>query len=60
MWFDEILTYYFRLPCIKKTVGLFDRYNGGKVKKIIFDGELTFVWVEYKTLSKVYRAQNTH
>ena len=49
------LKWFFSLPIIRKSVGVLDRYNRGKVHHIDFNGECTVVWVGYKTKSKAYR-----
>ena len=49
-----------KLPNIRKTVGLFDRYHKGKVKHIDFTyADHIIVWVQFKTKSKAYLASNS-
>ena len=47
---------YFHLPKINRSVGIFDSYGKGKVCHIDFNGELDVVWVQFKTMSKAFRA----
>lgn len=56
MLHNRFITNYFRLPVIRKTVGILDRYRKGIVKHIDFNGELHTVWIQFKNYSKAYRA----
>lgn len=47
---------YFTLPRINRPIGIFDRYNKGKVCHIDFNSELIIVWIQYKTVTKAFRA----
>jgi hypothetical protein len=47
--------WFYSLPVIEKIVGIYDRYNKGKAVNLIFNGEHTIVWIEYKTKTKAYR-----
>ena len=51
----DLLKHYFTLPPIHKTVGWLDKYGKGHVAHIDFQGELTFVWIQYKHYRKAYR-----
>ena len=48
------LTYYFSLPKIRKSVGIFDHYKNGRVCHIDFNGELYIVWVQFKSICKAF------
>ena len=51
----NFINWYFCLKPMRKNVGIFDRYNNGKVSMIEFDGECIIVWVTYKTKTIAYR-----
>ena len=48
------LQWYFRLPTISRSIGVSDNYHKGHVRQLDFYGELTVVWVEFKTMTKAY------
>ncbi len=50
------ITNYFNLPKINRSIGTCDSYGKGKVCHIDFNAELVVVWVQYKTVTKAFRA----
>jgi len=56
---NRFLYYYRKLPIIKCSIGLYDKYRKGRVAHIDFtNGECITIWVQYKTKTMAYRTYN--